>query len=226
MNCKFLPGTISYAVTVAMTLVCASSIAADTPSYEETVTYIEEKSTVKDIQPNEYYNPKKESKRHSKVKEEIFRKIQFPENCVMEFVSEHFQEVAPPTSSNLDNNYGFSERQTLTVKLDKLVPSKIYSTSRGPDRTVVIIKSRKGGMVQNTELFYDQPGNTNMYGVSMQKAIEYSVDSPFGKLECSNETCTRSRRLNGYGIAASENKYTDGLRDALINIVKICGGTG
>jgi len=204
VNCKPRPITILWRIAVLTALGCASVTAADTSAYEQTVAYIQEKSISKDIRPNEYYDSTKESENYANVKTEIFRKIQFPDNCVLEIVNERFEEVAPPSNSDSENNYGFVERETLTVKLKAVIPSQIYSSKRPPDGTVVILKSRADGIVSKTEKFYDQPGNKNFYGVTMQAAAKNSIDSPFGKLECADETCTRSRGLNGYGITPSE----------------------
>lgn len=226
MECRTLPTTILCGIAASIALIYAPCIAAGTPSYEESAAYIEEKGIVESIRPNEYYDSTKESEYQSTTKREIYRKIQFPSNCVMEIVSDRFEEVAPPTSSGLDNKYGLTERSVLTVILNKVVPSKIYETKSQPDGTAVIIKARKGGISIKTEIFFDQADNKNLYGQTMSKAAILSEDSPFGKLECAVDTCTRSRAFNGYGITPSENKYTIGLRDALINIVKTCGGTG
>lgn len=226
MNYKSIPIAISCGLAASIMLGYASVVAADTPTYEESEAYIQEKGISKDIRSNEYYDPSKESDYQTTVKREVYRKIQFPSYCVMEIVNERFEEVAPPTNSNLDNNYGFTELEILTVKLNKVVPSQIYNSKRPPDGTAVILKARKGGIISKTEKYFDLADNKSIYGVTMNDAAKNSIDSPFGKFECSKETCTRFRAFNGYGITPSKKIYTDGLRDALIDIVKLCGGTG
>ena len=213
-------------IAVASVTTCAPVFARDVPSYEELSSYIQEKGIAKNIEINEYYDPTEESERHLSVKREVHRRIQFPDRCVMEIVNDHFQEVAPPTSSGAGNNYGLMERETLTVALDRLIPSQIYESERPPDGTAVIIKSKGGGISSRTEKFFDQAGNRNLYGLAMRDAALGSLDSPFGRLECAGEVCTRSRAFNGYGVTPSENRYAGGLRDALVGITRICGGTG
>lgn len=226
MKTRTLLMIYSRGIAASIALMYTQMIAADTPSYKESAAYIQEKGIVESKTPNEYYDSAKESDYHTTVFREVHRKIQFPSKCVMDIVNDRFEEVAPPTGAGLDNNYGLTEQVVITVNLTKVVPSKIYGTKRPPDGTAVIIKARKGGISSRTEKFFDQTGNKNLYGLTMRKAATNSIDSPFGKMECAVETCTRTRAFNGYGITPSETKYTDGLRDALINIVKLCGGTG
>ena len=93
-------------IAASSVALCAPVLAADAPSYEELSAHIQEKGVAESIEPNEYYDSTKEPENHSSVKKEVYRELQFPSRCVMEIVSYHFEEVAPPTGSGLVTRSG------------------------------------------------------------------------------------------------------------------------